>query len=319
MAGMGAGYDLSVSTFSPDGRVFQVEYANKAVDSSTTSLAFACADGVVLGVHKQVQNAMVLHHKTNRRLYPVDKHIGVAVSGLIADGRQLVTRARSECSAYRQFFGEPIPVKVLAERMGLYVHAYTLYWSVRPFGASLLIASMDTGEEKTKTTGISKKKDEEIGTSKTTTSGDVEMSTSTTTATTGKSKPTVRSYRAGIVASDLKGAVYCVEPSGTCYKYLGQSIGKGKQTVQTELEKLQLNEMTCKQGLVHAARILLLACADTNSSSSSSAARDTVDVELGLMSFDTDRIYKSVGEEETAAVTQQAKQILQKIEEDQNA
>eukprot|EP00922_Rhytidocystis_sp_ex-Travisia-forbesii_P038295 GHVS01057039.1.p1 GENE.GHVS01057039.1~~GHVS01057039.1.p1 ORF type:complete len:318 (+),score=41.02 GHVS01057039.1:239-1192(+) len=317
MAGMGAGYDLSVSTFSPDGRVFQVEYANKAVDSSTTSLAFACADGVVLGVHKQVQNAMVLHHKTNRRLYPVDKHIAVAVSGLIADGRQLVTRARSECSAYRQFFGEPIPVKLLAERMGLYVHAYTLYWSVRPFGASLLIASMKTGEENDeeeleKKLNESKKRDI---TKKTTTSGDVEMSTTTTT---GKCKA-VRGARGGITASDLNGAVYCVEPSGTCYKYLGQSIGKGKQTVQTELEKLQLNEMTCKQGLVHAARILLLACADTNSSSSSSTARDTVDVELGLICGDTNGTYKSVGEDETAAVTTQAKQILQKIEEDQNA
>eukprot|EP00922_Rhytidocystis_sp_ex-Travisia-forbesii_P025109 GHVS01036874.1.p1 GENE.GHVS01036874.1~~GHVS01036874.1.p1 ORF type:complete len:278 (+),score=73.43 GHVS01036874.1:337-1170(+) len=277
MAGMGAGYDLSVSTFSPDGRVFQVEYATKAVDASTTSLAFACSDGIVLAVYKQAQNPMVLHHKTNRRLYPVDKHIAVAVSGLIADGRQLVARARSECANYRQFFGEPIPVKLLSERIALYVHAYTLYWSVRPFGASLLIAAVDD-------------EDEQVNRKNSTKGG-----------------------------GGLAGAVYCVEPSGTAYKYLGQAIGKGRQNVKTELEKLKLEQTTCKQGLVHAARILIHSSSEGTSSSRSSTAKDTVDVELGVISADTQWMYSSVGEEEATVVTDEAKRLLTEMAEQHNA
>jgi 20S proteasome alpha/beta subunit len=56
---------------------------------------------------------------------------------------QLVARARDEAASYREFYGHPIPGKVLAERVAGFVHAYTMYWSVRPFGASILIVTMD--------------------------------------------------------------------------------------------------------------------------------------------------------------------------------
>mmetsp|Transcript_12964 Transcript_12964/g.20367 ORF Transcript_12964/g.20367 Transcript_12964/m.20367 type:complete len:194 (+) Transcript_12964:179-760(+) len=80
---------------------------------------------------------------SSRRLLTVDDHVGMAVSGLLADGRQLVNRARDEAAAYKEFYGEPIPGKVLAERIAGFVHAYTMYWSVRPFGVSILIAAWD--------------------------------------------------------------------------------------------------------------------------------------------------------------------------------
>eukprot|EP00920_Eleutheroschizon_duboscqi_P009224 GHVT01021087.1.p1 GENE.GHVT01021087.1~~GHVT01021087.1.p1 ORF type:complete len:194 (+),score=6.57 GHVT01021087.1:240-821(+) len=140
MAGMGAGYDLSVSTFSPDGRVFQVEYASKAVDSSGTALALVCNDGIVFGVEKFVISKMLVKG-TNRRIFPIDRHIAMAVAGLLPDARQIVKRARADAQEYRRTYGEPIPARILAERVGLYIHAYTLYWHVRPFGASILIGS----------------------------------------------------------------------------------------------------------------------------------------------------------------------------------
>eukprot|EP00292_Cryptomonas_paramecium_P022594 CAMPEP_0113684066 /NCGR_PEP_ID=MMETSP0038_2-20120614/13744_1 /TAXON_ID=2898 /ORGANISM="Cryptomonas paramecium" /LENGTH=192 /DNA_ID=CAMNT_0000603669 /DNA_START=199 /DNA_END=777 /DNA_ORIENTATION=- /assembly_acc=CAM_ASM_000170 len=80
---------------------------------------------------------------TCKRLMTVDEHVGIAVAGLLADGRQLVNRARDEAASYREFYGEPIPGKVLAERLAGFVHAYTMYWSVRPFGSSVLVAAKD--------------------------------------------------------------------------------------------------------------------------------------------------------------------------------
>mmetsp|Transcript_3239 Transcript_3239/g.4386 ORF Transcript_3239/g.4386 Transcript_3239/m.4386 type:complete len:255 (+) Transcript_3239:64-828(+) len=142
MAGTGAGYDLSVTTFSPDGRVFQVEYAGKAVENSGTSLAICCKDGIIFAVEKFL-NSKMLVPGTIKRTFPVSRTAGIAVAGLLADSRQLVSRARSEAQQYISSYGEEIPPEVLAERIGLFVHAYTLYWSIRPFGCAILLGCVD--------------------------------------------------------------------------------------------------------------------------------------------------------------------------------
>lgn len=140
MSSIGTGYDLSASQFSPDGRVFQVEYAQKAVENSGTAIAMRGKDGVVLGVEKLVQSK--LYEKgTNKRIFHIDRHIGMAAAGLLADGRQIVDIAREESSNFRYNYGGPIPLKNLADRVAMYIHAYTLYSSVRPFGSAFLMAS----------------------------------------------------------------------------------------------------------------------------------------------------------------------------------
>lgn len=138
MAGMGAGYDLSVSTFSPDGRVFQVEYAAKAVDNGGTTMAVICKDGIIFAAEKFLLNIMAVPG-TAPRIFAVDHHATIAIAGFIADGREIVARARLEASEYRRVYDEPIPGKVLSERLALFVHAYTLAWSERPFGAAILL------------------------------------------------------------------------------------------------------------------------------------------------------------------------------------
>jgi len=142
MAGTGAGYDLSVTTYSPDGRVFQVEYAKKGVEKSGTALGLCCKDGVIFGVEKFLHSKMLVPG-TFKRVMPVHRQAGMAIAGLIPDGRALVSRARSEASSYKSSYNEMIPPNVLAERIGLYVHAHTLYWSVRPFGCSVLLGTVD--------------------------------------------------------------------------------------------------------------------------------------------------------------------------------
>jgi len=133
-----SGYDLSVSTFSPDGRVFQVEYAQKAIDNLGTSVAFICKDGIIFGTEKYKISER-LERGANTQLHKISRQAGVCIGGRGSDGRHLVNRAREEAKNYSNTWGREIPGYVLSDRMGLYVHAYTLGWSVRPFGSAMFI------------------------------------------------------------------------------------------------------------------------------------------------------------------------------------
>lgn len=147
MASIGTGYDLSSTTFSPDGRVFQVEYAAKSVENSGTCLGIRCSDGVVLAVEKTIISKMLVSG-TLRRAHLIDRHCTLAVCGLIADGRVIVNHARKEAERYRDFYGRAIPGHVLAERLAHFVHLYTLHWHVRPFGCAVLLGvAGETGSE----------------------------------------------------------------------------------------------------------------------------------------------------------------------------
>lgn len=143
MASSGSGYDLSSSTFSPDGRIFQIEYAAKAVENAGTALGLRCRDGVVMAVEKPLQSKMMVAKTTGRRIHTVDEHSGVAITGLVSDGRQIVNRAREEASNYEQTYGTKIPPQTLANRLSTYVHYFTLHGALRPFGCSTLVASYD--------------------------------------------------------------------------------------------------------------------------------------------------------------------------------
>jgi len=140
MSSIGTGYDLSASQFSPDGRVFQIEYANKAVENSGTCLGIRGKDGVVFACEKIV--ASKLYEKgANRRITNIDSHVGMAAAGLVTDARQLAEIARDEASNYRSDYGSPIPLPHLISRVSAYMHAYTLYSSIRPFGATAMLGT----------------------------------------------------------------------------------------------------------------------------------------------------------------------------------
>ncbi|KAL7304884.1 hypothetical protein TKK_0002689 [Trichogramma kaykai] len=142
MSSIGTGYDLSASQFSPDGRVFQVEYAQKAVENSGTVLGLKGKDCVVFAVEKLVTSKLY-EPFSNKRTFNVDQHIGLAVSGLISDARQIVETARLEASNYRGQYGVGIPLKYLNDRLSMFMHAYTLYSAVRPYGCSAILSSYE--------------------------------------------------------------------------------------------------------------------------------------------------------------------------------
>lgn len=142
MSATGSGYDQSVTTFSPNGRVYQVEYAAKAVEKSGLTIGIRCKDGVVMGSQKPLTSKMLVKN-VGRRIMTVDAHSGIATAGWQPDARQLGNKARQEAQSYREFYGHDIPGNILSERMAGHVHMHTLYWYLRPFGASILIANYD--------------------------------------------------------------------------------------------------------------------------------------------------------------------------------
>ncbi len=123
-------------------RIFQVEYAYKAIEAAGTALGVKCSDGVILGVEKLVLSKMLVEG-SGRRVHALEEHIGAATAGLNPDGRMLVERARDEARGFRQNFGEPVPPRVLSDRMGAFMHLFTLYGSYRPVGSSILMAGFD--------------------------------------------------------------------------------------------------------------------------------------------------------------------------------
>ena len=138
----GTGYDLLSTIYSQDGRLFQLEYAQKAIDNAETVVGIVGSDGVILALEK-IRQSPLLVKDANKRIFNIETHIGIAICGKIPDGMIVIARAREEAENYRKHFGIPISGTVLAERVANFVHAYTLYGVYRPFGATFFLASYD--------------------------------------------------------------------------------------------------------------------------------------------------------------------------------
>ncbi len=136
------GYDRAITVFSPDGRLFQVEYAREAVKRGATAIGVKACDGVLLLADRRTTSRL-LEVGTIEKIYKIDEHICAATSGLVADARVLIDRARLEAQINRLTYDEPVSVKELARRICDYKQQYTQFGGVRPFGVSLLIAGVD--------------------------------------------------------------------------------------------------------------------------------------------------------------------------------
>ncbi|MDD1663290.1 MAG: archaeal proteasome endopeptidase complex subunit alpha [Methanomicrobiales archaeon] len=138
------GYDRAITVFSPDGRLYQVEYAREAVKRGTTAVGIKCTDGVVLIVDKRVATRL-LEPVSIEKIFKIDEHIGVASSGLVGDARALVDRARIECQINRVSYNEAIDVETLAKKLCDHMQTYTMFGGARPYGTALLIAGVSDG------------------------------------------------------------------------------------------------------------------------------------------------------------------------------
>jgi len=136
------GYDRAITVFSPDGRLFQVEYAREAVKRGATAIGVKTTEGVILVADRRVASKL-LEADTIEKIYKIDEHVCAATSGLVADARVLIDRARLEAQINKLTYDEPISVKELARKICDFKQQYTQYGGVRPFGVSLLIAGVD--------------------------------------------------------------------------------------------------------------------------------------------------------------------------------
>lgn len=136
------GYDRAITVFSPDGRLFQVEYAREAVKRGTTSLGIKYKDGVVLAVDKRITSRLV-EADSIEKIFQIDENIGASTCGLVADARVLVDRARVEAQSNRMLYNEPIDIEILAKKICDFKQLYTQHGGVRPFGLALLIAGVN--------------------------------------------------------------------------------------------------------------------------------------------------------------------------------
>jgi len=141
-------YDRGVNTFSPEGRLFQVEYAIQAVKLGSTAVGIRTSEGVVLAVEKRLTSTL-LEAKSVEKIMEVDSHVGAAMSGLIADARTLVDHARVEAQNHRFSYDEPMATAALTQAVCDLALSFGEDGEgkgtkmSRPFGVALLVAGYD--------------------------------------------------------------------------------------------------------------------------------------------------------------------------------
>jgi len=138
----GRGYDMAITQFSPEGRLFQVEYAIEAVRRGTTAICCKSKESIVFAVEKKSSELAV--SSGSEKIFKVDDHIGVAIAGLTADARVLIDRARIQAQINVLSYDEKISVKDCTLNICEYLQAFTQNAGVRPFGISFLIAGIDS-------------------------------------------------------------------------------------------------------------------------------------------------------------------------------
>ncbi|SEN77628.1 proteasome alpha subunit [Halorientalis persicus] len=139
-------YDRGITIFSPDGRLYQVEYAREAVKRGTASIGIRAADGVVLAVDKRIRSPL-MERSSVEKLHKADDHIGIASAGHVADARQLIDFARRNAQVNQLRFGEPIGVETLTKDVTDHIQQYTQIGGARPFGVALIIGGIDADGE----------------------------------------------------------------------------------------------------------------------------------------------------------------------------
>jgi len=135
-------YDRAITVFSPDGRLFQVEYALETVNRGATIIGITCSEGVVLGAEEKLESSLQDPNFT-WKIFEVDEHIGAAVVGLGSDARVLIDQARIYAQSNRLLYDEPIDIEIIAKRIGDIKQLYTQHAGVRPFGVSILFGGVD--------------------------------------------------------------------------------------------------------------------------------------------------------------------------------
>ena len=136
-----AGYDRAITVFSPDGRLYQVEYAIETVRRGTLAIGIKSDGGVILAVEEKTRKLQISN--VTQKIFQIDDHIGVAAAGYIPDARTQVDHARFFAQSNRLIYDEPVDVEGVAKNIADMAQQFTQYAGVRPFGVALILAGVD--------------------------------------------------------------------------------------------------------------------------------------------------------------------------------
>ncbi|XP_016972299.1 proteasome subunit alpha type-1 [Drosophila rhopaloa] len=133
-------YDSDTTVWSPQGRLFQVEYAMEAVKQGAATVGLKSSDfAVLIALCRTSKDTNTLQ----RKIMPVDAHVGMSISGLTADARQVCQYMRTECMAYRHSYDSEFPIRRLVANLGNKLQATTQRYDRRPYGVGMLVAGYD--------------------------------------------------------------------------------------------------------------------------------------------------------------------------------
>ncbi|KAI3924734.1 hypothetical protein MKW92_006027 [Papaver armeniacum] len=140
---MSGRYDSRTTIFSPEGRLYQVEYAMEAIGNAGSTIGVLSKDGVVLIGEKKVTSKLIQTSKTTEKMDKIDDHIACAVAGITSDANILINTARVAAQRYTFSYQEPMPVEQLVQSLCDTKQGYTQFGGLRPFGVSFLFAGWD--------------------------------------------------------------------------------------------------------------------------------------------------------------------------------
>jgi proteasome alpha subunit len=135
------GYDMTPTMYSPDGRIYQVEYAIETVKRGAIAIGLQAKDGIVIAVEEKSRDLQV--DDVTQKIFQVDEHIGIAAAGYIPDARIMVDSARFFSQSNKLTYDEVTEVEAVAKHLADQSHQFTQYSGVRPFGVALIIAGVD--------------------------------------------------------------------------------------------------------------------------------------------------------------------------------
>jgi len=136
-------YDSRTTIFSPEGRLYQVEYAMEAISQAGAAVGILASDGIVLAAEKRITSKLLDIRQATEKMYKIDDHVACAVAGITADANILIDIARLTAQRYFYTYQEPMPVEQLIRHICDLKQGYTQYGGLRPFGVSFLFGGWD--------------------------------------------------------------------------------------------------------------------------------------------------------------------------------
>ena len=134
------GYDRAITVFSPDGRLYQVEYAIETVRRGTVAVGVKCKEGIVIAVEEKPRKLQI--SETAQKIFQIDDHVGVAAAGYIPDARSQVDNARFFTQSNKMIYDEEVEVETIAKHLADQCQQYTQYAGVRPYGVALILGGV---------------------------------------------------------------------------------------------------------------------------------------------------------------------------------